>query len=159
MLSNRESPHGFATPCGVVFHRETLRRVGGNGESGDNWSMTWAQDGSKFTSMDDGNWLGEPPKYNNHLFRIVGGPEDFSREDVPGYPRFIFDEGGWFGYGLLSIDGTLTPSSPSARGTTGPAPSEASSCSSPRTGAGPGVVSIAGAVSGSWIPGMRLDTP
>jgi hypothetical protein len=106
-MSDRVASRRPSELCGVTFHSETLRRVGGGGESGDNWCMTWAQDGSKFTSMDDGNWLGEPPKYNNRLYRIVGGPDGFTREDVPGYPQFIFDEGGWFGYGLVSIDGTL----------------------------------------------------
>jgi len=91
----------------VTFHSETLRRVGGNGQRGDNWCMTWAQDGSKLTSMDDGNWIGGPHSYNNHLYRIRGGPDNFTREDVAGYPQFIFNEGGWFGYGLASIDGTL----------------------------------------------------
>jgi hypothetical protein len=88
----------------IVFHTETLRRIGARG---DNWCMTWAQDGSKVVSMDDGNWLESPHRYNNHLYRILGGPEDFTREDVPAYPQFIFNEAGWFGYGLVSIDGTL----------------------------------------------------
>jgi hypothetical protein len=104
MLGDARGSEGRAGVCGVVFHPETLRRVGGRG---DNWCMTWARDGAKFASMDDGSWLGGPHEYNNHLYRIAGGPDDFTREDVPAYPQFIFNEGGWFGYGLLSIDGAL----------------------------------------------------
>ncbi len=106
-MGDRRVGQSSVEPRGVTFHRETVRRVGGKGESGDNWCMTWAQDDSKFASMDDGNWLGEQPTYNNHLYRILGGPDDFTREDVPGYPQFVFNEGGWFGYGLVSIDGAL----------------------------------------------------
>ena len=91
-------------PTCITFHRDTLFRSPGRG---DNWCMTWAQDDSKFVSMDDGNWLGGPHAYSNHLYRVLGGPGDFTREDVPGYPQFIFNEQGWFGYGLVSIDGTL----------------------------------------------------
>jgi len=81
-----------------------LRRVG---LRGDNWCQTWAADDTLIISMDDGNWLGGPHTYNNHLYRITGEPECFTREDLPGYPRFVADEGGWFGYGLCALDGAL----------------------------------------------------
>ncbi len=89
-------------PSGVEFRVETLRRVGGHG---DNWCLTWAADDSQVTSMDDGGWLEGPQSYSNHLFRVVGGPGDFRRDDLPGYPSFAFNERGWFGYGLVSVDG------------------------------------------------------
>jgi len=91
-------------PIGVVFHRETLRRIG---RSGDNFCLTWAADDSQITSMDDGNWLDEPHSYSNHLYRLIGGANDFQREDVPGYPQFLYGERGWFGYGLCSVGGAL----------------------------------------------------
>jgi len=92
------------TPVGVTFHPETLHRLG---HHGDNWCHTWAADDSLIASMDDGNWLAGPHEYNNHLYRLVGGPEAFERHDLPGYPQFIANEGGWFGYGICSLAGTL----------------------------------------------------
>jgi len=93
-----------AQPTGVVFHTETLRRVG---RSGDNFCLTWAADDSQITSMDDGNWLDGPHNYSNHLYRLIGEADDFRREDLTGYPQFLYGEGGWFGYGLCSADGVL----------------------------------------------------
>jgi hypothetical protein len=90
-------------PAGIRFHRETLRRVG---HTGDNWCITWAADGDQVTSMDDGNWLNGPHSYNNHLYRVIGDADNFTRADVPGYPQFYFNEAGWFGYGICSVDGT-----------------------------------------------------
>lgn len=93
-----------AVPSGVVFHEDTLFRSTGRG---DNWCLTWAADGSQVTSMDDGSWLGTAPQFHNHLYRIVGGPDGFGIEDLPGYPRYVRGEGSWFGYGVLSVEGVL----------------------------------------------------
>lgn len=57
--------------------------------------------------MCDGNWLKGKHSYHNHLYRVIGGPDDFSREDIPNYPQFIWGTGSWFGYGIVSVDGTL----------------------------------------------------
>ena len=91
-------------PVGVVFEHDTLKRLG---HRGDNWCMTWTKDGSKITSMDDGNWLEGPHRYSNHLYRITGGADDFTRADIPGYPNFFMGENGWFGYGMYSVNGTI----------------------------------------------------
>jgi hypothetical protein len=91
-------------PTDVRFHTETLIRIGGHG---DNWCITWTHDGSQVTSMCDGNWLNGEYLYHNHLYRIVGEADDFTREDIPGYPRFTHDLGGWFGYGMISIGSNL----------------------------------------------------
>ena len=92
-------------PTGVTFHRDTLFRLGSHG---DNWCITWAADDSQVTSMDDGNWIESPDGgYHNHLYRILGGPNGFSRRDIPDYPAFIRGQGGWFGYGIVSVDGAL----------------------------------------------------
>ena len=86
-------------PTAVHFHTESLIRVD---DHGDNWCITWSADGSQVTSMCDGNWLNGEYHYHNHLYRIVGEADDFTREDIPGYPQFTYDLGGWFGYGILS---------------------------------------------------------
>jgi len=91
-------------PTGIEFQEETLIR---KGDHGDNWCITWAPDGSQITSMDDGNWLKGPEGFHNHLYRIKGNPDDFTREDIPDYPHFTRNLGGWFGYGVLSIDDRL----------------------------------------------------
>ena len=92
------------TPTGVIFHRDTIYR---SNNRGDNWCITWAADDSQVTSMCDGNWLGGERSYHNHLYRIVGGPDGFSRRHIPGYPQFIWGTGSWFGYGIVSVDGVL----------------------------------------------------
>jgi len=91
-------------PAGVKFKKETVKRMG---ENGDNWCITWASDGSQITSMDDGNWLDGKYGYHNHLYRITGEANDFTRSDIPGYPQFISEGQGWFGYGIYSINGNI----------------------------------------------------
>lgn len=99
--------HGAAwadTPIGVTFHHDTLYRTDARG---DNWCMTWAADGAKYTAMCDGNWLGEKQSYHNRLYRITGGPDGFERADVPAYPALRWGEASWFGYGIVAIGDTL----------------------------------------------------
>ena len=100
-------------PQGVTFHRDTLFRAPGRG---DNWCQTWAADGSVVTSMCDGDWFQTVTNthidlstegYHNHLYRILGGPTAFTRRDLPGYPIFSGDAGSWFGYGIVSVGGTI----------------------------------------------------
>ena len=61
-------------PNGVTFHIDTLYRSDGRG---DNWCITWAADDSQITSMCDGNWLNGKQSYHNHLYRIIGNPDNF----------------------------------------------------------------------------------
>ena len=98
--------HGHADPArlSVRLLPATLKRAG---RRGDNWCMTVAPDGSLVTSMCDGDWLHAGRDYHNHLYRLTGGPEDFTREDLPGYPDLAGTEGSWFGYGLASVDNAL----------------------------------------------------
>lgn len=93
-------------PTGVTFHRDTLSRLG---IRGDNWCITWAADDSQITSMDDGKWLddGDERQFHHHLYRILGGANDFTRADLPDYPDYRRGDGGWFGYGIVSVDGVL----------------------------------------------------
>jgi len=91
-------------PGGVVFHQDTLYRSDGRG---DNWCITWAADDSQVTSMDDGDWLSKGTEFHNHLYRVIGGPDGFTRHDIRNYPRFFGKEGSWFGYGVVSVDRAL----------------------------------------------------
>jgi hypothetical protein len=87
-------------PIGISFHTETLTRLG---HPGDNWCITWTAEGHQVTSMCDGNWLNSELHYHNHLYRIVGDADAFTREDIPAYPQFLRELGGWFGYGVISV--------------------------------------------------------
>ncbi len=93
-------------PKGVRFQQDTLFRLG---HYGDNWCLAWAADDSQITAMDDGNWIeeGEKRKYHNRLYHILGEANSFTREDVPNYPDFRVGDGGWFGYGIVSVEGIL----------------------------------------------------
>ena len=93
-------------PVGVSFHAESIYRTG---ESGDNFCLTWAADGSQVTSLDDGNWLVDTTReYHNRLYRITDGPDNFVKADIPTYPLFLHrDSSSWFGYGMLSVNQTL----------------------------------------------------
>lgn len=96
--------NGKVTPIGIIFHKDTLYR---SNNKGDNWCITWAADDSQITSMDDGDWLRGKRFYHNHLYRIIGGPDKFSRHDLPNYPDLSGKPGSWFGYGIVSVDGNL----------------------------------------------------
>jgi len=104
-------------PTGVKFKTNTIKRVGFRG---DNWCITWASDGSQITSMDDGSWLSQNPSrddrswftngepyYHTHLYRIRGDADNFTRNDIPGYPQFLWEGQGWFGYGICSVNGII----------------------------------------------------
>lgn len=91
-------------PIRVKFKSETIKRIGWRG---DNWCITWVKDGSQITSMDDGNWLEGENYYHNYLYRILGDANNFTREEISGYPKFLREKDGWFGYGIYSIDGSI----------------------------------------------------
>ncbi|MBD3289524.1 DUF4185 domain-containing protein [candidate division KSB1 bacterium] len=115
-------------PVSVKFKFNTIKRVGNRGC---NWCTTWAKNCDQITSMDDGSWLGPISAfddksglskgeyhYYNHLYRIIGDSVNFTREDIPGYPRFLKEGKGWFGYGICSVNGviySLISKSPSDR--------------------------------------------
>ncbi len=104
-------------PSHIKFNPESIRRIGFRG---DNWSLTWASDSSQITSMDNGKWpiqnqsvkdrswpANDKPHYHNCLYRIKGDPDNFTREDIPGYPQFIREDQRWFGYGVYSVQGQI----------------------------------------------------
>lgn len=102
------SPAARRVPTGAALDRRTLVR---RGVSGDNWSITWADDGHQYTSQDDGSGWRRRPAYSTRVWRIEGGPGDdgpdpFRADDLPGFPAHPFP-GGWFGYGITSLDGVL----------------------------------------------------
>ena len=104
LLSPGAYGQGLPVPTGVTFHRDTIYR---SDNRGDNWCITWTADDSQVTSMCDGNWLGGERSYHNHLYRILGGPDGFTRQDIPDYHQFVRGTGSWFGYGIVSVDGVL----------------------------------------------------
>jgi hypothetical protein len=80
--------------------------------SGDNFCMTWADDGCLYTSCDDGwGWNYLTPAedtacYNNRVWRLRGGREELLAEYLPSYPLYtVRDE--WYGFGLICVEGVL----------------------------------------------------
>ena len=100
-------------PVGVNFNYSTLRR---EGHRGDNWCVTWAADDSQITSMDDGDWLNTQTRYHNMLYRIDGNSANASIAELSGYPGFLRSDDGWYGFGVLSVNGTLYSMVSRARG-------------------------------------------
>jgi Domain of unknown function (DUF4185) len=94
----------FIRITGAVFD-STIYRTGVNG---DNWCMTWSDDGHIYTSCDDGSgWKPrEEVRYNNRVWRITGGPEKIDAEFLPGFPDYLMPDE-WYGYGIVSVDGIL----------------------------------------------------
>ncbi len=79
----------------------TLRR---DGQSGDNWCITWAADGHQYTSMCDGKgWNG--PRAHSRVWRLEGEFDDFTAVNLVNYPAPPMDH--YFGYGIISVDGTI----------------------------------------------------
>jgi hypothetical protein len=95
---------GGRKPVGASFDVGTLRRIGGKG---DNWCQTWAADDSVITAMSDGDWFDGSYRYHTRLYKMYGDQNGFSRQEVQGYPQFHTNDDGWYGYGMLSVDGTL----------------------------------------------------
>jgi hypothetical protein len=94
---------------GAIRRDETVLRLGG---SGDNFHMTWADDGRMLVSSDDGyGWNNDQVYYNTRVFAILGGPGDARFEDVKGYPKldppFKDEIPRYYGYGVLALDGEI----------------------------------------------------
>jgi hypothetical protein len=101
-------------PSGVTFSETIIR----SGSLGDNWCHTWAADGHIYTCMDDGwGWIDTlelEQRWNNRVWKIVDGPEQIEAEFLPDYPEYPFQKSAnptgkraWYGYGIISVDGTI----------------------------------------------------
>ena len=102
---------------------ETILRLGGHG---DNWHMSWADDGKQYTSLCDGTGWPELPQanYNSRLYAVAGDPPEVSFHYLPGYPELLYIEGTdqcsrYYNFGTLALDGHIyqflsTPNQPFA---------------------------------------------
>ncbi len=89
---------------------DTIHRIGGHG---DNWYMSWADNGKVYVSLCDGSGLpGTPPgNFNSRMYAITGDAPDLKFEYLPGYP----DLGStpplminrYYNFGTLALDGKL----------------------------------------------------
>lgn len=91
----------------VTRRDETILRLGGNG---DNFHMTWAEDGNQLAAVCDGAGWQDPPKvhYNSRLFVLSGGPHEANFEDILGYPKLTNAYGSpmlnrYYGFGTLAV--------------------------------------------------------
>lgn len=89
---------------------------------GDNWHMTWAEDGSQYTSLCDGSGWDDLPgytgkEYNSRVYIINGDPPEHRFEFLPGFPelesKWNTVENGqsmfsrYYGFGILALDGSI----------------------------------------------------
>ncbi len=81
----------------VTFDSHIVRR----GE-GDNWSTTWSDDGHQYTSCGDCDGF-NGIKRGAEVIRIAGEPDNFVPTHL-GFPHFVH---GWYGFGIISVDGVL----------------------------------------------------
>jgi len=86
---------------------DTIRRAA---KDGDNWPVTWSDDGALYTTWGDGT--GFPPRTDRKLScgfaRVTGGPTDFAGENIRTTAEQLGDgRQGLKGWGILSIDGVL----------------------------------------------------
>ncbi|NKB65623.1 MAG: hypothetical protein GKR89_01060 [Candidatus Latescibacteria bacterium] len=94
------------TGLGPIVNKQTQRRDGS-----DNWPITWAADGSLYTTYGDG--YGFEPYLSEKLglgfARIDGGPTDFNPVNIRSASgeNKGFGRRGQKGSGLLMVDGTL----------------------------------------------------
>ncbi|GAA3978743.1 hypothetical protein [Allohahella marinimesophila] len=100
-----------ATPTSLSLEKSTHQKIGGRG---DNWTLTWAKDGSTLVTMDDGNWFSSSSNtYSHAIYRInypSANSSNFSMSNVSrltNYPTFSYKKSCSFGYGLLSVDGVI----------------------------------------------------
>ena len=90
---------------------DTVVRLGG---VGDNWHMTWADDGRQYTGLCDGSgWAGMPSAdYNSRLYAVVGDPPQPTFVYLPEYPDLVND---WhtdqccryYNFGILAMEGCI----------------------------------------------------
>jgi hypothetical protein len=110
-------------PVGLTFDPEVYRTPDAK-RAGDNFCNTWAADDSLYVTVDDGNgWSavsGIATEWNNRVWRLKGGPRDYTPEYLPGFPDFAMNRN-WYGFGIVSVDGVLyyaisRPYAPDKRG-------------------------------------------
>jgi len=117
MTAVEDKCHSFRDPVmkiiGVRRLEETLRRVRC---SGDNWHMTWADNGKQYVALcDGGGWPelhGTKGKtYNTRVYLINGDPPDETFEYLPGYPDLLSEAypnfSRYYGFGILALDGYI----------------------------------------------------
>ena len=95
-------------PIGVSIDYSQVYR---NSLTGDNYHVTWADDGYMYANQDDGDPMfklggNEGRYFNNRTWRMTGTPDSVGFEYLPNYP--YYEKGGnWYSYGIVSIDGIL----------------------------------------------------
>ena len=95
-------------PTGVTIDYSRIYR---NTLNGDNYHVTWADDGYLYVNQDDGSPKQElggevGRSFNNRVWRMLGNKDSVDFEYLPNYPFYDW-AGTWYAYGILSIDGIL----------------------------------------------------
>jgi hypothetical protein len=85
---------------------DTILRLGADG---DNWHMTWTEDGDQLAALCDGLGWPEWPMdvYNSRLIRVSGEPQNAVFGKLDGYPDKtlyrIRETGGYYGFGTVAV--------------------------------------------------------
>ncbi|MDP6152194.1 MAG: hypothetical protein QF785_02365 [Phycisphaeraceae bacterium] len=91
----------------------TTLRLGGEG---DNWHMSWADDGRQYVALCDGRGWADVEgytgqSYNTRVYAIEGEPPDISFVHLPGFPDLLIGEPPdlhrYYGFGILALDGCI----------------------------------------------------
>ena len=74
---------------------------------GDNWHLTWAADDHQYTALCDGRGWENSTEYNTRVYRLIGGPSDFTTQHLAAYPVVLHTLQRWYGYGILAVNDRL----------------------------------------------------
>ena len=98
---------------GMTRREETTRRLGGHG---DNWHMSWADDGRQYTALCDGRGWDDVPgymgaEYNTRVYAIEGDASQARFVHLSGFPDLHIEAppllNRYYGFGILALDGHL----------------------------------------------------
>ena len=93
--------------AGIQRLEDTTVRSG----HGDNWHMTWADNGKQYVGLCDGTgwddiegYTGQP--YNTRVYAIEGQPPEHRFEHLSGFPD-LATQNRYYGFGILALDGCI----------------------------------------------------
>ena len=74
---------------------------------GDNFHTTWSDDDSQYTSLGDGKGWEDSTEWNTRVYRLTGDAPSFTPVFLSGYLDIPYATQHWYGYGIVSVGGTL----------------------------------------------------
>ena len=90
--------------------------TGKSGRSGDNWHMTWADDGKQYVALCDGEGWPDIPghtgaAHNTRVYAMSGDAPHHRLEHLPGYPDLLSEKSPnccrYYGFGIVAVGGCI----------------------------------------------------